>query len=281
MPLEPLPIHWLGDDGANCFVEVQGRLLAMAFRKGPRGFVLPKRGQVGSFSKASRLRLLKKCNRIEWERAGRCTFGTTTWHDDCGKPNQQRLTRFRDTFHRLVEHWHKRPVASLWRTEWKIRKQGFYTGQPMPHMHWIYVDCAWMPKEEYGQWAAKCMGVPELRCRLDECRGINDVWAYISKELGYVAKHSCGLVIDTYLNKYPHGRPWGVRRPELMPWAEKVEARCVPGEVSEEIRRLGIERWDGTPFDEDKGFTVMGADPAQATEILERFRLTLTRTPLK
>jgi hypothetical protein len=260
-------IHWLGEDGRNVFVECQGQLLAVAFRVGPSHAPMPKRGQVGAFSKASRLRMFKRFNRVDWTKAGRCTFGTTTWRDEIGRPSKEKLSLFRGWLHRSVEEMAGKHIASVWRTEWVLRKSGRYMGEPMPHMHWIYLDIPWLDKHEYNRRAAQAMGVDRVRCELEECRSLKETWFYINKKLGYVAKSSCTLVIDAYLNKNPHGRPWGMTRRELVPYCPQTLIRMMPGDIVEEIRAIAIECWNKVPIEEDAGFTVFGP----AAERVQKF----------
>lgn len=271
-----VPIHWLGEDGRNVFIECQGQLLAVAFRQPPGKLPIEKRGLVKTFSRASRFRMLKTFVRLDYARCGRCTFATTTWRDEIGRPTQDGLSQFRSWLHRSVEAMAGKQLVGIWRTEWKPRLSGRFVGEPMPHVHWIYLDCPRLDKEEYARRTAQAMQVDRVRTQLREIRGLQDCWYYISKHLAYVAKESCVLVNDAYLNKIPTGRQWSIMRKNLLPLSPPSRCRLAPGEIVDGIRQIAIEEWDKTPFDADAGFTVFGPAAARVRKYLEEKGLTLT-----
>ena len=149
---EPDPVkhdmRWMGDDGANVFIEWQGSLLCVAYRKGPRLCKTDrKRGKCQPFSSSSRLRMFRLINRLDWSAAGRSTFFTATWPDQLGRPMYEQITDARTKFQASWERKAKKACPGLWRVEWKIRQSGRYQGQVMPHVHAIYFGCPFCPWE--------------------------------------------------------------------------------------------------------------------------------------
>jgi hypothetical protein len=274
------PIHWVGEDGRNVFIEIQGRLLAVAFRTGPNSLPMPPRKEVKGFSRGARFRMLKTFQRLDWHRVGSSTFGTTTWRDEIGRPTGRMLTQFRSWLHRSVETMVGRHVSAIWRTEWVPRLSGRFVGEPMPHVHWIYLDIPRLDKEEYAYRTAQAMGVDRVRTQLKAIKGLEDCMYYVSKKLAYVAKASCVLVTDAYLNKIPNGRQWSVMRRPNLPLCDKTELRLAPGELVEKIREIAIEEWDRTPIEPDAGFTVFGPASHRVRMLLAEAGLTTTTPTL-
>lgn len=252
------PIHWLGEDGKNVFVEVQGQCVCVAFRKGP-GVAKPAlRGLVFGFSPASRLRLLKLVNRLSWERAGRCTFLTLTWHDSVGRPEPKRLTQARSDFHRRLEKECDIQTSGLWRVEWELRERGRFRGQYMPHVHVILFGVPWLCRQKLrDHWTRAIGSSKESRVHLEEIQNLRKCMYYVSKYIAKLSGLSC-LVIPSYLNIHLAGRKWGVYRKHLLPLGDKDYFRTMPGELIEEIRRIARQQWEGVPLNPESGFTVFG-----------------------
>lgn len=274
-PLEHLPNHggtislsprparkpkerWLGDDGRNVFIECQGDFAAIAIRKGPLNYKPPKRGSICGFSRASRLRLLKLIHRFDPDRAGRATFATCTWRDELGRPTPERITQARSDCQRRIERLADKPLAGLWRVEWKIRRSGRFKGQWMPHLHCLYYDIPFIDKEDWSYaWAASIGWRDKVSVKLEECKNVAHVGRYVAK---YMAKvdFSCNLDIPSYLNKHMRGRKWGVYRKELLPWAERKEIRVAPGKLVDKCRAIAKEQWAGVSDNPYEGFTIFG-----------------------
>lgn len=271
-PLETkLPIKWLGDDGANCFIEVQGQLVCVAYRWGPLSYELPARGEVKGFSQASRLRLFKQLNRLDFDRAGRSTFMTFTWRDDLGRPNGKRLAAARSAFQKSIERMTDTEIPGLWRVEWKLRQTGRYAGQPMPHVHVIYFRIPYLEKEQVtSHWARAigCVG-QKVSVKMNEIKNLRMACYYVGK---YVAKVESGnLDITSYLAGESPGRAWGVYRKNRLPVAERHEMRVFPSKLVDDIRRVAKETYDKISSDTNKGFTVFGSVAEKVQALIDDF----------
>jgi hypothetical protein len=264
-------IHWLGDDGARVFVEVQGRLVAVAVSQGPASHPRAKRQHVNGFSAASRHRLFKAINRLDANRGGKSTFATFTWRDELGRPSPEQITQARSEAHRWLERTVGRPVAGIWRVEWKDRKTGRFRGQPMPHIHGIYFQLPYVPAELWGAaWARSIGCVGRVSFKVEKIRNLRQTLYYVSK---YVAKQDAlsNLDIPSYLNKYLPGRKWGIYRKNRLPLAERVELRVPIGALLKRIRAACKKCWDGVPWAEDAGFTCFGPASQEVEKIIHEW----------
>lgn len=275
-PLETdRPIRWLGDDGRNVFIEIQGQLVAVAVRKGPLPYQPSLRSEVAGFSRASRLRLFKVINRLDFASAGRCTFMTGTWRDELGRPEPEKITQARSVFQRSIERLSDTKVPGVWRVEWQKRKSGGMKGQFMPHVHIVYFRIPYLRLLEVTRaWGQAIGWEGRVSVKLQEIRNLRQCMYYVSK---YIAKvdESGNLDIPSYLNKYLPGRKWGVFRKDLMPLAEKTEIRVAPGELVEQIRKLALEAYKDLPTDPRQGFTVFGSPTREIQRLIDEYCLQL------
>lgn len=259
----PAKIRWLGDDGHNVFIEIQGQCVCVAVRKGPLWYQPKLRSKVKGFSAASRLRLFKVVNRLDFSRAGKCTFATQTWRDELGRPSPSAITQARSWCQRSLERLADKQLSGIWRVEWQERKTGRYRTQLMPHLHVIYFDIPYIRKEDWtAAWAQAIGWQGRVSVKLEKINGLRQCLYYVSK---YIAKLDglCNLDIPAYLNNYLPGRKWGTYRRQLLPVADKTEIRVPPGELVDRIRAIAIEAWSKTPPFESSGFTVFGSDPCK------------------
>jgi hypothetical protein len=266
-------LHWLGDDGANVFIEIQGKLACVAVRKGPLKYQPKKRSEIKGFSASSRLRLFKTINRLDFERAGRCTFATMTWRDELGRPEPARITQARSSCQRSIETLAGHPLAGIWRLEWQVRKSGRYVAQYMPHIHLIYFGIPWINKTLWMEaWARSVGWGGHISVKIEEIQNIRKCLYYVSK---YIAKLDVLSTLDipSYLNKYLPGRKWGTYRKNLLPVADKHEFRVPPGELVERIRDIAIEAWEKTPPNEGSGFTVFGPAAEKIRVLVDEWAL--------
>jgi len=269
------PIRWLGDDGKNVFIEIQGQLACVAVRKGPLSYERKKRAEINGFSAASRLRLFKTINRLEFERAGRCTFVTATWRDELGRPEPGEITRARSNFQKSIERMAEKELPGVWRVEWQLRKSGEYKDEYMPHLHVIYFKIPFLEVKDVGKAWARAIGTDEhVSVKMNEIKEMQQCMYYIGK---YVAKidFDCNLDIPSYLGKQLGGRKWGIYRKNEMPFADRHEIRVAPGELVEKIRSIAIEAWDKTPQHPEEGFTVFGPRTRDIQEIVDQWCLQL------
>jgi hypothetical protein len=286
-PLEThRPIRWEGDDGRNVFLEIQGNFAAVAFRKGPRVDKVPLRGEVKGFSAASRLRLFKKINRLDFERVGRCTFCTFTWRDDLDFPLPEVITIARSHCQRSIERMANTKLCGVWRVEWKTRKTGIRTGQAMPHVHVIYFGVPWLDRKKVSQAWGQAIGTTKgVSVKLEEIGNMRKCLYYVSK---YIAKldeldrrDSLGnLDIASYLTSYLPGRKWGMYRPELFPAAEKFEMRVEPGPLADKLRAIARSAYAKTPECPESGFCIFGPAAQLIQAEIDKHLLTGAGKPL-
>lgn len=268
------PIRWLGDDGRNVFIEVQGQLACVAFRRGPLSVAPPVRQEIRGFSAASRLRLFKTINRLDFGSAGRCTFLTTTWRDEVGRPDKEEITRARSAFQKSIERMADCELPGIWRVEWKKRKSGRYVGQVMPHVHVIYFRIPWLDKMDItAAWARAIGWAGRVSCKVKGIKDLRQAMYYISK---YVAKLDdlCNLDIVSYLAKNVGGRPWGIYRKPMLPMADRTLIRVLPGQLVYRIRQIAVAAYAKTPIDEEKGFCVFGPASEEIGRLVDEYCLT-------
>lgn len=270
------PTHWVGDDGANCFIEVAGNFAAVAFRRGPLSKPRPERQEIRGFSAASRLRLFKLTNQIDYESAGRCTFVTATWRDELGVPNSADVTYARSRFQRAMERIAGKEMPGLWRVEWKERRSGRWKGRLLPHVHVIYFKAGFLPVRQVGDAWAKALGFRgRVSVKMNEITSLHMCLMYVSKYLAKVAAER-NLDIASYLNTSPGGRHWGIFRKPLLPMSETVLVRVKPGPLVESIRKLATEAYSRTPQDTEAGFCVFGEAAKRIRELVDEYCLTST-----
>jgi hypothetical protein len=268
------PIRWLGDDGRNVFIEIQGQLACVAFRHGPLSAAPPVRQEIRGFSAASRLRLFKTINRLDFSAAGRCTFMTTTWRDEVGRPDKHELTRVRSAFQKAIERMAGCGLPGIWRVEWKKRKSGRYVGQVMPHVHVIYFKIPYLDKIDItAAWARAIGWKGQVSCKVKGVKNLRMTLSYVSK---YIAKIDdlSNLDIVSYLARIPAGRAWGIYRKDLMPMADRTLIRVLPGQLVYRIRQIAIAAYAKTPVDDETGFCVFGPASEEIGRLVDEYCLT-------
>jgi hypothetical protein len=264
-------IRWLGDDGRNVFIEIQGQFAAVAVRKGPLAYTPTLRSECKGFSAASRLRLFKTINRLQFGDAGRCTFATMTWRDELGRPEPKQITQARSWCQRSIEGLAGKHLAGIWRVEWQKRKTGRYRHQLMPHLHVIYFNIPFVPKEAWTRAWGQAIGWPgHVSVKLEAIKELRQCLYYVSKYIAKVGDLS-NLDIASYLNRYVSGRKWGTYRKNLLPVADRTEIRVPPGELVESIRRVATEAWAQTPQLADSGFTVFGPAAEKIQKLVDEY----------
>lgn len=273
-PFELKPkLHFLGNDGRVCEIECQGNFAAIAFRKGPLPYKPAQRGNVGGFSLASRLRMIKTVNRLDFSKAGRCTFATATWRDELGCPTPKKITLARSDFQRSVERIAGQKVPGIWRVEWKKRLSGEHKGNYMPHVHSIYFRVPYLNLGDAARSWARAIGYDgRVSFKLEEIKSIRKCLYYVSK---YMAKeqHIGNLDNASYLSDHIGGRKWGMHRKNLLPMADQVKIRITPGDIAKRVREVAKKHWQGTPDEEDVGFTVFGEGALEIRKIVDEYTL--------
>ena len=271
--------RYLGEDGANVFIEIQGTLVVVTVRTGPRICKTDnKRGKCLPFSASSRLRLLRLVNRLDWAAAGKSSFITLTYTDRTGRPSPEEITYHRSRFQAWFEEQNHREVCGLWRVEWMDRLKGRFVGQPMPHVHVISFNCEWVDKWEVKSAWMRIIG--ERKSASTDIRGINDLrhcMYYIGKYIGKMPEmlKCSSLGIEAYLNI---GRAWGKYRPELLPLSDRVYFRVQNNSLVKRIRAIAKAAWKGCPDCERMGFSVFGSASKKIAELCEEYSGQSVRT---
>jgi len=200
----------------------------------------PPRGQVLGFSNASRLNLLDRIARVDWQAVGKNQFLTLTY------PDPKWFGRCRDVnsdmhiFVRYFEERLGRKFAWLWRIEWMPRQKGKFKGRWAPHLHllpfglgWVHWATARSVWKRVIQWT----DYVHTYCRLKSGEGAA---RYAAK---YAAKEEDlgSLVDDAKLERAP-GRVWGTLRPWLIPWAPAQESGPLDPAAAEAAKGIGRRR---------------------------------------
>jgi hypothetical protein len=200
----------------------------------------PPRGQVLRFSSASRLNLLDRIARIDWNVVGKNQFLTLTypdpkWFKQCRAVNQDMWI-----FVRYFEEKLARKFAWLWRIEWKPRLKGKHKGRWAPHLHLLPFGLGWV------HWAT----VRAVWKRV--LQWTDYVHTYCKLKSGeaaarYAAKYAAkeedlgSLVDNAYLERAP-GRVWGIARPNLVPWAAAQESGPLDQPSERAAKNIGHRR---------------------------------------
>ena len=265
-------MRFVGDDGANVFVEWQGSLVCVAYRRGPRICkAKATRGKCLPFSRGSRLRMFKLINRFDWQRAGRSSFLTVTFPDHLGVPNSEDITYARSRFARAIEGVAGQQLSGLWRVEWKIRLSGRYVGRPMPHVHILYFATPYLPWQDVKSRWQQSLGVTtDVNTDIREVYDLKLAMHYIGKYIGKPPDPAAisSLGIGSYLNM---GRAWGCYRKSLLPLADAGVVRVPPGPMLAELRRIAREAWRGCPDSETQGYSLFGPATKEMIAVIEKY----------
>lgn len=259
------------DDG-DMIVQVQGScvVVQVASHRPQRGG--GNRGDVTWFSKASRLRLLRLTNSLDFGRMGRCTFLTLTWPDAVYDRSPRKITLARSLMQRHVERISGGHRPGIWRTEWCVRHSGNRKGHVYPHVHALYYGCPWMDKRQIADaWRSSLSYHKKIRTRIEEVRNVIQCGHYVSK---YVAKTTSAMVslslahisaTDHQWEDVPEpGRQWGLYRRDELPWADRTVKILRSGSREcDDVREAARRAWSGVSEDARVGFTLLGQDAAQ------------------
>jgi hypothetical protein len=210
----------------ECLAVWQGELIEITYTKNPlRPHRPAKRGMIGGFTRAARLRMIRTLCRINWDVVGKMLFVTLTYPDSHVDRSAYERSMDRSWFMRSVEKYLEKKVGALWRLEWKPRKSGSRTGDIACHVHLVLFGVAYLPHAVVNSLWSNALGVSTyLRTDVRRVRGAKAAARYVSK---YAAKaaddHS--LVNSSYLNAT--GRHWGILRKELIPWHARHVIPCL------------------------------------------------------
>lgn len=220
---------------ADFTIELQGTLMKVKGHQTnvqPTQLVGSKRGNVQTFSRKSRKRMLELVARLQCPADTR--FVTLTWSDMTMPADTKEVQRqLKVLFMRLRRV--SEDVSALWRIELKDRKSGMFFGAVVPHVHMLIFNAGdlALPSKRHAydgwindQWKDitghdefRKAGIVEGGIRTDDVmlNGNRQTMYYVSK---YAAKldGACTTLVNA---PYQHsGRFWGVVQASKLPWAD-------------------------------------------------------------
>lgn len=190
-----------------------------AANQAPR--VRGRRSSVSAFTPASRLRLFKLFNRVDWLKCGRVTFLTLTYGSNW--PSMSLSKRHLDTFLKRVRRAMPNS-AVIWRLEFQERGA--------PHYHLLILNAPFWPKADIQQAWGDVVGAEYWASdgklpftRVEAVRSFKQAAHYISKYIGKVKRDAGGCLVGlTLLHISPPfvGRFWGVSNRCCLPLLDYV-----------------------------------------------------------
>lgn len=133
----------------HVIIEKQGNLLTVKFLNLPKPKIPPaKRKPVTSFSPAARMRAMKFCASINWDKCPQGLFVTLTYPDDLADTTMDQRNQQRWHFLRSMEKIVGKTIYGVWRIEWKPRRSGKRKGQVLPHWHFLFMNVGYIPYQK-------------------------------------------------------------------------------------------------------------------------------------
>jgi hypothetical protein len=246
----------------------QGKLLTVSITDYP--YAPPqnvKRGIVDSFSRASRLRLLKYIATIDWESIASGVLITLTYPDSRLGRDKDTRNKDRSRFLRDIEKHLGGKVSGIWRTEYEPRKSGANQGVIVPHLHFLLIRESFVCHKVVRKIWRKILKVHgPLSTDVRAAKNGELASFYIAK---YMSKVHSLLSLDNcaYLNT--HGRHWGTIRKQFIPICPH---EVLDGLDEDEIAFLiatGQQRLPWVDMTLPHTFSLLGKN---ATEILSELR---------
>lgn len=256
--------HFMGiNPDAKWTLHVQGSCVVVKHRLGvPFPIETPIRRPVTEFTKASRMRLLRCLNRINWKNIDKSLFITLTYPDTIEYLKYKNRNKHRGIFLRSLEAYFGTKIGTIWRCEWKERLSGARKGRLAPHLHMIVFGQQYIHHAKVMKMWAKAIGHKgRVSTHVALITGHQGALKYLAK---YVSKEHY-LDIGAYLNNGVQiGRHWGMSRRSVIPWG-KVEFN---GEITtDEAQALQtVEESVNQQYDPalGAGFTLLGDDAKKA-----------------
>ncbi len=214
------------------------------------------RGKVQGFSKASRLRMLKRIAVLDWDRGAPWVLISLTYPDDRADRSYRERTRDRYLFHRYMEKYLGKKVGMMWRVEVKPRLTGQHKGKYVTHMHMVVAGVQFIPWQLVRKWWRTILDVEGPLCTdIRRAGGETAAW-YAAK---YAAKKQvvCSLDNAAYLNNLL-GRAWGLTRASALPWCPTETWHGVPELTAKELRKIASHLMRDYNPEFGGSFTVFG-----------------------
>lgn len=232
------------------------------------------RGKITSFSRASRLRLLKFVATIKWRSGMKSLFMTLTYPDLRIPTAEGLLTIQRSRFLRDMEKHLGRRFAALWRVEWMERKSGKNKGIICPHIHLICFDIPFISFAVIRKAWKQILCWDDFVAMNVQVAGSGKMAAlYIAK---YMGKEFDQHLLDNHAYLNNQGRHWGFHRKSMIP---QCEVSFVEKPTEQQVNRLmEFARTKGGWIDKvrEESFTLFGADLIEIRQFLEQMDWTWT-----
>lgn len=198
--------------------------------------VPPIRAGITTFSAKSRRRILEFCNKVDYEKVGRCSLITLTYPDQQISVDYKERTQDRYLFLRRVEAHLGRQVPTLWRCEWKRRRSGRYKGYAVPHVHYLAFGIPWIDwRFIRAAWRGVLHHEGPLSTDVREAKNKRQTLLYVSK---YIAKCSSLDNVPYINNSSLTGKAWDVTRQALIPMHPPIRYIDLPPAKVDELRWL-------------------------------------------
>jgi len=238
-------------------VEKRGKLFAMA-RHLDVTHPPPKckRGEISTFSRKSRMRLLRFLATVKWGKIPTSLFVTLTYPTESDWLDKETRKRHRYLFHRYVENSLKREVPGIWRIEWKPRLSGPHRGMYCPHYHLLLFGVGYIHHAKIRQWWRQILKHKgPLATDVQGCRSAKRASIYVSK---YVAKVEGDGSLDNGPYRNSDGKHYDYFRRDQIPREEQmILDNPTPEEVEWLVSRANeVCKWR-LPED-DNGFVLLG-----------------------
>jgi len=249
--------HRVDWHNTTCRVEITGDLVefktSLIDYKPPRS----KKGRrISTFSRASRLRMLKRISTINWRGIKQGLFITVTYPDECLPRTKDERSRDRYLFFRHIENYLGKNTGAIWRVEWKVRKSGKRKDSVQPHMHAILFGASFVPHQKIREFWRSTIGVTGPLA--------TDVAPLTDKRMHavYVAKYAAKMPelpsLDYALNFNIDGQHWGTHRRDCVPVQPTETFHDLGRDARESLQALAARTLTDYRPEEDAGFSLLG-----------------------
>lgn len=179
----------------------------------------PTKKPITSFSRQSRMNLIRRIAKTEWGQCLPALFLTLTFPDEVASLSVRERTQLRQSFQYRMEKFLGKKVGCLWRVEWVRRRSGHYKGKIVQHMHLIVSGVRFIHWWWIRKWWQECLGYEgPLQTHVKRVDTALQAAMYLQK---YVSKP---VLLDyrAYLREGESiGRQWGTLNPSLLPLGVK------------------------------------------------------------